>query len=71
MFKWLAEFHDDEYSTLLGVPELEDLTYQEHKAIFEFIKKKDSSGAAQALSDHILRVNTMYSNNLKSRDKRV
>lgn len=65
MFEWLAEFHDDTSSTLLGVPELEDLTYKEHKAIFEFIKEKNSVSAAQALSDHILRVNTLYTQSIK------
>ena len=63
MFKWLSESHQDYDRNLLGVPELEDLTLKEHEAIFERIVNKDPNGAAKAISDHILRVNKLYSQN--------
>jgi DNA-binding FadR family transcriptional regulator len=63
MFKWLSESHQDYDRNLLGVPELEDLTLKEHGAIFERIINKDPNGAAKAISDHILRVNKVYSQN--------
>ena len=61
MFKWLSESHRDYERNLLGVPELEDLTLKEHEAIFEHISKGDANGAAKSISDHILRVNKLYS----------
>jgi DNA-binding FadR family transcriptional regulator len=68
MFKWLSGFHYTEYPNLLGVPELEELTLKEHEAIFQCIRDRDSSGAARAMSDHILRVNKLYNgtNNRKT-----
>lgn len=60
MFKWLSESHRDYEQNLLGVPELEDLTLKEHEAIFEHISKGDATGAANSISDHILRVNKLY-----------
>ena len=63
MFKWLSESHRDYHRNLVGVPELEDLTLKEHEAIFERIINKDPNGAAKAISDHILRVNKLYSQN--------
>ena len=63
MFKWLSESHQDYHRNLIGVPELEDLTLKEHEAIFERIINKDPNGAAKAISDHILRVNKLYSQN--------
>lgn len=61
MFKWLSETHRDYERDLLGVPELEDLTIKEHEAIFAHISKGDAIGAAKSISDHILRVNKLYS----------
>jgi DNA-binding FadR family transcriptional regulator len=61
MFRWLSESHRDYERNLLGVPELEDLTLKEHEAIFEHISKGDANGAAKSISDHILRVNKLYS----------
>jgi DNA-binding FadR family transcriptional regulator len=61
MFKWLSEFHQDHERDLLGIPGLEDLTLKEHEAIFAHISKGDANGAAKSISDHILRVNTLYS----------
>jgi DNA-binding FadR family transcriptional regulator len=61
MFKWMGESHRDHGRNLLGVPELEDLTLKEHEAIFAHISKGDASGAAKYISEHILRVNKLYS----------
>ena len=47
----------------IGVPELEELTLKEHEGIFECISKGDAMGAAKSISDHILRVNKLYSQN--------
>ena len=63
MFKWLSGYHQDYHRNLVGVPELEDLTLKEHEAIFEHIVNKDPNAAAKAISDHILRVNKLYSQN--------
>ena len=60
MLDWLAESHTDYEKDMLGIPELEDLTFQEHQGIYECIVKKDASGAAQQISDHIMRVNKSY-----------
>jgi DNA-binding FadR family transcriptional regulator len=56
VFKWLSQYHAE----LLGVTGLEDLTLQEHEAIFESIRNKDPEAAAKQISDHILRVNDLY-----------
>ena len=56
VFKWLSQY----YSELLGATGLEDLTLQEHEAIFKSIVAKDSEAAAKQISDHILRVNDLY-----------
>ena len=61
MFKWLSESHRDYERNLLRVPELEELTLKEHEAIFEHISKGDANGAAKSISDHILRLNKLYS----------
>ena len=57
VFKWLAKYHTE----LLGVAGLEDLTLQEHKAIFNSVVDKDHEAAAKKVSDHILRINGLYS----------
>lgn len=57
VFTWLSQY----YSELLGVTGLEDLTLQEHEAIYKSIVAKDADGAAKQISDHILRVNELYS----------
>lgn len=56
VFKWLTQH----YSELLGVGGLEDLTLQEHDAIFQSLVSKDPEAAAKHVSDHILRVNDLY-----------
>ena len=56
IFRWLQDYHH----SLLGVPGLEELTLKEHQLIYERIKAADPEGAAQAISDHILRINRLY-----------
>lgn len=56
VFRWLSQY----YAELLGVTGLEDLTIQEHEAIFDSIVAKDPEAAAKRISDHILRVNEHY-----------
>ena len=61
MFNWLSTAYLDYHRDLLGIPELEDLTLKEHEDIFECIARRDADGAAKVISDHILRVNALYS----------
>jgi DNA-binding FadR family transcriptional regulator len=56
VFKWLSRH----YAELLGVNGLEDLTLEEHEAIYESLVSKDADAAAKHVSDHILRVNDLY-----------
>jgi DNA-binding FadR family transcriptional regulator len=56
VFKWLSRH----YAELLGVDGLEDLTLQEHEAIFDSLAARDAEAAAKHVSDHILRVNDLY-----------
>jgi len=60
MFKWLSGHHIDHHRNLIGVPGMEDLTLKEHAAIFDRIAKRDSNGAANLISEHILRVNKLF-----------
>lgn len=60
MLKWLSEVHTDYERDILGIPELVDLTCEEHKKILECIANKDALGATNSISDHILRVNSLY-----------
>ena len=60
MFKWLSGHHIDYHQNLLGVPELEALTIQEHQEIFDQIARKDPDGASRKISEHILRVNKLF-----------
>ncbi|MEN8689550.1 MAG: transcriptional regulator NanR [Desulfobacterales bacterium] len=68
MFNWLSESHRDYERDLLGVPELEELTLKEHEGIFECISKGDAMGAAKSISDHILRVNKLYSHTTNEKE---
>ena len=56
LFRWLQDYHQG----LLGVEGLEELTLREHQEIFDHVKVGDSVGAARAVSNHILRVNSLY-----------
>ena len=60
MLEWLAQSHSDYEKDMLGIPELEDLTIEKHKAIFKSIAEKDAAGAAKQISDHIMRINRSY-----------
>ena len=60
MLEWLAQSHSDYEKDMLGIPELEDLTLQEHRAIFKCIAEKDAAAAAKQISDHIMRINRSY-----------
>lgn len=60
MLDWLSASHTDYEKDMLGIPELEDLTYEEHQGICACIVNKDAQGAAKQLSDHIMRVNKSY-----------
>jgi DNA-binding FadR family transcriptional regulator len=56
VFKWLEQYHAD----LLGVAGLENLTLQEHEAIFKKIVDRDAEGAVRQISEHIPRINDLY-----------
>jgi len=60
MLNWLSASHTDYEKDMLGVPDLEDLTYEEHQGIFACIVNKDAQGAAKQIGDHIMRVNKSY-----------
>ena len=60
MFKWLSGHHIDYQQNLLGVPELEALTIDEHQEIYKQIARKDPDGASRKISEHILRVNKLF-----------
>ena len=60
MLDWLSASHTDYEKDMLGIPELEELTYEEHQGIFACIVNQDAQGAAKQLSDHIMRVNSSY-----------
>lgn len=60
MLDWLSQSHTDYEKDMLGSPELEDLTYEEHQGIYDCIVKKDAKGAAKHISNHIMRVNKSY-----------
>lgn len=60
MLKWLAQTHTDYQKDILGIPELEDLTYEEHQKIYHCIAQRDGLGAAREIRNHILRVNRSY-----------
>ena len=57
MLQWLHK-----YQPLLlgGKSETNQLTFDEHKQIYEKIAKRDTGGAEKSLSDHLLRVNKLY-----------
>lgn len=57
LFGWLANFH----AHLVRSPGNEDLTLREHGAILAAIREGDPDAAAQQMSDHLNRANTLYS----------
>jgi DNA-binding FadR family transcriptional regulator len=56
MLGWLADFHAE----LLRAYGAEDVTVNEHIAIFERIADRDVEGAVQAMSDHLTRASALY-----------
>jgi DNA-binding FadR family transcriptional regulator len=56
MFDWLAEFH----TGLVRLHGAEQLTIEEHEAIFARVAARDGDGAAQAMTGHLTRANLLY-----------
>jgi len=56
LFRWLSDWANN----ILKAPGLEQLTLDEHSQILSAIEKKDPDLAARMVSDHILRINTLY-----------
>ena len=56
MFEWLAEFH----AGLVRLHGAEQLTIDEHEAIFARIAARDGDGAAEAMTRHLTRANLLY-----------
>ena len=56
VFEWLEEFHVE----LVRLPGAEQITLDEHQAIFEAIAASDPEAAATAMTQHLTRANTLY-----------
>ena len=56
MFEWLAQFH----TGLVRLRGAEQLTIDEHEAIFARLSAHDPEGAAQAMTRHLTRANDLY-----------
>jgi len=56
MFEWLAEFH----TGLVRLHGAEQLTIDEHEAIFAAIAARDGERAAAAMTSHLTRANLLY-----------
>lgn len=56
IFDWLAEFH----TGLVRLHGAEQLTIEEHEAIFARIAARDGEGAAVAMTEHLTRANRLY-----------
>lgn len=56
MFNWASAF----YHSIVRAPGAEELTLSEHQRILDAIACRDADGAAQAMSDHLLRANVLY-----------
>lgn len=56
VFGWLKSFHID----LVRTPGLEDLTIDEHMAILRWIERGLPDEAAEAMEDHLTRINDLY-----------
>jgi DNA-binding FadR family transcriptional regulator len=56
MFDWLAEYH----TGLVRLHGAEQLTIEEHEAIFKRIAARDTEGAARAMTLHLTRANRLY-----------
>jgi DNA-binding FadR family transcriptional regulator len=56
IFDWLAEFH----AGMVRLYGAEQLTIQEHEAIFERMAARDVEGAVAAMTRHLTRANELY-----------
>ena len=56
MLDWLAEFH----TGLVRLHGAEQLTIEEHTAIFARVAARDAAGAAEAMTRHLTRANRLY-----------
>jgi DNA-binding FadR family transcriptional regulator len=56
----LLEWLWGQYRPLVALPGAEDLTYSEHREIFERIKAHDADGAADAITKHVTRSSELY-----------
>ena len=56
IFEWLAEFH----TGLVRLHGAEGLTIEEHALILERVVARDAEGAAQAMTAHLTRANSLY-----------
>ena len=56
VFEWLEEF----YVELVRLPGAEQITLDEHQAIFEAIAVGDPEAAATAMTQHLTRANDLY-----------
>jgi DNA-binding FadR family transcriptional regulator len=56
IFEWLTEFH----SGLVRLHGAEGITIEEHTLIYERVAARDAEGAAQAMTTHLTRANSLY-----------
>ena len=56
IFEWLAEFH----TGLVRLHGAESLTIEEHARSSSAIAARDAEGAAQAMTAHLTRANSLY-----------
>jgi len=56
VFQWLEEFHVE----LVRLPGAEQITLDEHQAIFEAVAARDPERAATAMTQHLTRANGLY-----------
>lgn len=61
LLTWLFEHHRE----MLAVPGVEELTIEEHQAIFEEIAARDEEAAVRTLTDHLTRANPRYKQYMK------
>ena len=56
LLRWLFQH----YPRLVRVPGAEHLTISEHQLIYDRVTARDQDGAAQAMTDHLVRANPLY-----------
>ncbi|MCG8360593.1 MAG: transcriptional regulator NanR [Kiloniellales bacterium] len=66
VFEWLEEFHVE----LVRLPGAEQITLEEHSAIFEAIAARDPDAAARAMERHLMRANALYRQFERKADQR-